>query len=239
MNPPSAAPRADKTVVRPTKASPQGAPPPVVADVTDEVGEPSADLADDPTQNGPGMRPTTGGTSAATGAVTLADVNRAIQRRDGKACRAALAKLADPPPSDFRVASAHATCEMVAGNCEGGKRETRALRIREGSNPDSVEISAELWCTVNDPDPAIRLRRLSKQLAMFTWFECSYYLPAARASGKVVANDRERMQVGSALATIAKCYSDHDDCAMARKVLGEAQGFIPALGVSELNAACR
>lgn len=247
VNPPPPATSEDKTIARPSKVSPQGVPQPAprnapkaVADVTDEGGEPPADDdADDPTKNGPGMRPSTGSAPMATGAVTLKDVNLAIQRRDGKACRAGLAKLADPPPSDFRVASAHATCEMVAGNCDGGKRETRALRIREGSSPDSVEMSAELWCTVNDPDPAIRLRRLSRQLALFTWFECSYYLPAARASAKVVANAQERMQVGSALTTIAKCYSDREDCTTARKVLGEAQVLIPALGVSELNAACR
>jgi hypothetical protein len=128
---------------------------------------------------------------------------------------------------------------MVAGDCEGGKRESRTLAIREGSNPDSVELTSDLYCSVNDPDPVVRLRRLTKQLSLFTWFECSYYLPAARASGKVVANDRDRMAVGSALATIAKCYSDHDDCPTALKILGEAQAFIPKLGISELDAACR
>ncbi len=234
----------DKTVARPAKLAPQASPrtaaPNRVAD-TDALGEPPPPEQDDPTKNGPGMYPSTATQSAApaNGGVTLKDVNRAVSRRDGKACRAALAKLVDPPPSDFRVASAHAVCEMVAGNCEGGKREERALRIREGSNPDSVDMTTDLYCSVNDPDPAIRLRRLSRQLSLFTSFECSFYLPAARASGKVVANDRERMQVGSALATIAKCYSDHGDCPTAHKVLGEAQGFIPALGVSELNAACR
>ena len=204
----------------------------------DDLGVPAPPPEDDPVMNGPGMAPTTPPISA-TSTVTLKDVNRAISRRDGKACRAALAKLTSPPPTDFRVASAHALCEMVAGNCEGGLREERALRVREGSNPDSAEISAELYCPVDVPDPAVRLRRLSRQLSMFSWFECSYYLPAARASGKVVANDREKMQVGSALATIAKCYSDREDCPTARKVLAEAQVFIPALGVSELNAACR
>ena len=202
--------------------------------IPDDLGEPAPPPEDDPVMNGPGMAPT-----ASSGTITLKDVNRAISRHDGKGCRAALAKLASPPPTDFRVASAHALCEMVAGNCEAGVREERALRVREGSNPDSADITADLYCSVNDPDPAVRLRRLSRQLSMFTWFECSYYLPAARASGKAVSNDRERMQVGSALATIAKCYSDREDCPTARKVLTEAQAFIPALGVSELNAACR
>jgi len=208
-----------------------------VADTADPAD--SADDADDPTKNGPGMRPTKGAAAPTNGTVTLGDDNRAVQRRDGKACRAALAKLVTPPPTDFRVASAHAVCEMVAGDCEGGKRESRALAIREGGSPSSVDTTADLYCSVNDPDPAVRLRRLTQQLSLFTWFECSYYLPAARASGKVVANDRERMAVGSALARIAKCYSDHDDCPTGLKVLGEAQAFIPKLGVSELNAACR
>ena len=231
------APRGDTARARSTRPTTTGAATPkVVADV-DDLGEPPPPEEDDPTKNGPGMRPKV--SAPASGTITLKDVSRAIQRRDGKACRAALAKLTDPPPSDFRVASAHAVCEMVAGNCEGGKREERALKVREGSNPDSVEITAELYCSVNDPDPAVRLRRLMRQLSMFSWFECSYYLPAARASGKVVANDRERMQIGSALTTIAKCYSDRGDCTTARSVLGEAQTFIPAVGLSELNAACR
>ncbi len=226
-----------ETSARSTRPSTATEPKPkTVADVED-LGEPPPPEEDDPTKNGPGMRPKISAPASST--ITLKDVSRAIQRRDGKACRAALAKLTDPPPSDFRVASAHAVCEMVAGNCEGGKREERALKLREGSNPDSVEITAELYCSVNDPDPAVRLRRLSRQLSMFSWFECSYYLPAARASGKVVANDRERMQVGSALSTIAKCYSDRGDCPTARSVLVEAQAFIPAVGLSELNAACR
>ncbi|MBL9014892.1 MAG: protein kinase [Myxococcales bacterium] len=224
--------------VRPIAAPASGGPPRTAERSAGDVGVPAPPPEDDPVRNGPGMAPTTPPITAAS-TVTLADVNRAISRRDGKACRAALAKLASPPPTDFRVASAHALCEMVAGNCEGGLREQRALRVREGSNPDSAEISAELYCPVDVADPAVRLRRLSRQLSMFTWFECSYYLPAARASGKVVANDREKLQVGSALATIAKCYSDREDCTTARKVLTEAQAFIPALGVSELNAACR
>ena len=41
------------------------------------------------------------------------------------------------------------------------------------------------------------------------------------------------------VATIATCYSHREDCPTALKILGEAQAFIPALGVSELNAACR
>ncbi|MEO7093767.1 MAG: serine/threonine-protein kinase, partial [Polyangiales bacterium] len=205
-------------------------------DVGNDLGSPPPPEEDDPVRNGPGMRSRNGDPSAP---ITMKDIGRAIQRRDGKACRAGLAKLTTPPPTDFRVASMHATCEMVAGNCEGGKREERALAVREGSSPASVEISAELYCDVNDPDPKIRLTRLMRQLSLFTWFECSYYLPAARASAKVATDKDERRQVGIALATIATCYSHRKDCETARKILGEAQAFIPALGVSELNAACR
>ena len=207
-----------------------------VADADDDLGSPPPPEEDDPVKNGPGMRSRSGDPSAP---ITMKDIGRAIQRRDGKACRAGLAKLTAPPPSDFRVASLHATCEMVAGNCEGGKREERALAVREGSSPASVEISAELYCDVNDPDPKVRLTRLMRQLSMFTRFECSYYLPAARASAKVASDKDERRQVGIALATIATCYSHREDCPTALKILGEAQAFIPALGVSELNAACR
>ena len=207
-----------------------------IAEIGDDLGSPPPSEEDDPVRNGPGMRSRTGDPNAP---VTMKDIGRAIQRRDGKACRAGLSKLTTPPPSDFRVASMHATCEMVAGNCEGGKREARALAVREGSSQASVEISAELYCDVNDPDPKVRLTRLMRQLSMFTWFECSYYLPATRASAKVATDKDERRQVGIALATIATCYSHREDCPTALKLLGEAQAFIPALGVSELDAACR
>ncbi len=226
-------------IVPPDPSGVSGARPPkpkTVADVGDELGSPPPPEEDDPVKNGPGMRSRTGDPNAP---ITMKDIGRAIQRRDGKACRAGLAKLTTPPPSDFRVASLHATCEMVAGNCEGGKREDRALAVREGSSPASVEINAELYCDVNDPDPKVRLTRLTRQLSMFTWFECSYYLPAARASAKVATDKDERRQIGIALATIATCYSHREDCPTALKILGEAQAFIPALGVSELNAACR
>ena len=224
-----------KPGARPAVAT--GSKPATVADVGDDLGTtPPPPEEDDPVRNGPGMRSRSGDPDAP---ITMKDIGRAIQRRDGKACRAGLAKLTTPPPSDFRVASLHATCEMVAGNCEGGKREERSLAVREGSSPASVEISAELYCDVNDPDPKVRLTRLMRQLSMFTWFECSYYLPAARASAKVATDKDERRQVGIALATIATCYSHREDCPTALKILGEAQAFIPALGVSELNAAGR
>ena len=162
----------------------------------------------------------------------------AIKRRDGKACRAALAALTSPPPTDFRVASAHAVCEMLAGNCEGGLREQRALYAREGTPVSSAELSADLYCPPGN-DPEVRLRRISKQISLFRDFDCAYYLPHARAAARDASSDRDRQMVGSVLASIARCYSHRGDCATARKVLAEAQVFIPALALNELNAACR
>ncbi len=184
---------------------------------------------------------TTSAPATAPSGVTLDMVHAAIKRRDGKACRAALAKLTAPPPSDFRVASAHAVCEMVAGNCEGGTREQRALNVREGTPPDSAEIIADLYCPVDgSSDPQVRLRRLAKQIDLFaTSFDCDDYLPHARAAAKVATTDLDRRIVGGVLRDIAFCYSRREDCTTARKILDEAKVFIPGFRLNELTAACR
>jgi|GEM_PF-2660026 len=173
--------------------------------------------------------------------VTLDMVHAAIKRRDGKACRAGLAALTSPPPSDFRVASAHAVCEMIAGNCDGGTREQRALYVREGSPPDSAEIIADLYCPVTaSADPQVRLRRLAKQIDLFaTSFDCDEYLPHARAAAKIVKTDRDKRIVGGVLRDIAFCYSKREDCTTARTILDEAKAFIPGFQTNELTAACR
>jgi hypothetical protein len=232
----------DEAKPTPTSNAARRPPPTRVADVDDDpraptIGGASTNAAGSATAGGA----TTGGATAGgtTGGVTMDDVSRAIQRRDGKACRAALAQLASPPKTDFRVASLHATCEMIAGNCAGGTQEQRALLVREGSPPGAADISADLYCPLTN-DPVIRLRRLQKQISMFeTSLDCDAYLPPLRASARLATTDRDRAIVGSLLATLAKCYSIHGDCATARGVLGEAQVFIPALALNELAAACR
>ncbi|MDX2092789.1 MAG: serine/threonine-protein kinase [Kofleriaceae bacterium] len=175
----------------------------------------------------------------ASSTATLKDVQAAIQRRDGKACRAALAQLTSPPPSDFRVASAHSVCEMVAGNCEGGLRAQRALLAREGSPPDSAEITADLYCPVTN-DPVVRLRRLKQQISMFArTMDCNTYLPHVRASAKVASSDQDKSLVGSLLREVAYCFSVREECKTARTVLAEAQVFNPRLELNELSPACR
>lgn len=163
----------------------------------------------------------------------MKDVSAAIERRDGKACRAALAALTSPPPTDFRVASLHAVCEMVAGNCAGGIQEQRALNVREGSPPDSAQITADLWCPVGND-----LHRLAQQVTMFNR-ECDRYLAPARAIAKTVSSADDKHTIGSILASLATCHSHRGNCDLAKKILGEAQVFIPALALNELNAQCR
>ena len=58
---------------------------------------------------------------------------------------------------------------MVAGNCEGGLREQRALYAREGTPESSADIIAELYCPVGK-HPVVRLRRLSRQISMSSRF---------------------------------------------------------------------
>jgi serine/threonine-protein kinase len=173
-------------------------------------------------------------------AATLDDVSAAIQRRDGKACLSALASLTSPPATDFRVASMHATCEMIAGNCDAGLQEQQALNAREGTPAESAKINVELYCPVTQTsDPSVQLTRMMRQMSMFSNFDCDAYIGPARALAKSVTADKDRHAVGVALAQIATCYSRRDKCDLARSVLGEAQVFIPALATNELAAACR
>ncbi len=187
----------------------------------------------------PAPTPTVNTPPPAPGSVTTDDVQNAIKRHDGKACRAALAALTSPPPTDFRVASLHAVCEMVAGNCDAGTKEQEALYTREGSPPSSAKYIADIYCPITGVAPDVRLRRLSKQMSMFSNFDCDYYLGPTREAAKVAASDSDRRTVGSLLAGIATCYSRRDKCDVAKKVLAEAQVFIPALQTNELTAACR
>ena len=171
-------------------------------------------------------------------APTLDSIGAAVTRFDGKACRAQLAALTSPPATDYRVAHLHALCEMVAGNCAGGTSELEALFRRDGTPPGSAVYSADMYCPLT-ADPATRLRRLGRRIDSFSEFDCDAYLAPARASAAVAATDRDRASVGHALLKIAVCFSHRGQCSTARTVLAEAQGFIPALALNELNAQCR
>ena len=229
----------DRTVPREPPPQRIGPPPPAKA----PGGAPPARGGASPTTMDDTQRlaPAPTGPPIATSGVTLDTVHAAIKRRDGKACRAALASLTTPPPSDFRVASAHAVCEMIAGNCEGGTREQRALYVREGTPPDSAEIIADLYCPLaTTTDPKVRLRRLAKQIDLFaTTFDCDEYLPHARSAAKLVTTDHDKRVVGGVLRDIAFCYSKREDCTTARTILGEAKVFVAGLASNELAAACR
>ncbi len=168
---------------------------------------------------------------------TLADVNEAVKRRDGKKCRALLAAVPDAPTS-YPYLSAKAVCEMIAGNCEGGIKIQKELYKRDGTPEESANIVANIWCPPGD-DPAVRLKRISTQMSMFSKFDCAYYLKHTRKAVADATTDRDKHTVGVLLAQIATCFSHKGDCDQAKSVLTEAQVFIPKLGLSELNAQCR
>ena len=170
-------------------------------------------------------------------AVTLDDISAAIRRHDGKACRAGLAALQTPPPSDFRVANAHAVCSMVAGDCTGGMRELEAVYTRDGTPLTAVPVVADQYCPPGN-DPKTRLRRLVAQTNQYR-FDCDEYLAPARAAAQVASGDLEQRVVATVLVAIAKCYSVRGQCDQARAILGEAQVFVPAFALNELSARCR
>jgi hypothetical protein len=169
-------------------------------------------------------------------ATTFDDVDAAIKRHDGPACRAALRALV-APPNDIRVPYAHALCAMVAGDCAGGIREVKAVLAREGTPEAAADVIADEYCPPgNDPDT--RLRRLVKQTQHFK-YECAMYVAPARAASAAAQTDNDRRAAGSVLDQIAKCFSFRGQCDEARALLGEAQVMIPGLALNELAAACR
>jgi serine/threonine-protein kinase len=176
-------------------------------------------------------------TTKPTKPATLAEVNEAVKRRDGKKCRALLAAVPDAPTS-YPYLSAKAVCEMLAGNCEGGIKIQKELYKRDGTPEESANIVANIWCPPGD-DPAVRLKRISTQMSMFSKFDCAYYLKHTRKAVADATTDGDKHTVGVLLAQIATCFSHKGDCDQARSVLAEAQVFIPKLGLSELNAKCR
>ncbi len=171
---------------------------------------------------------------------TLKDVTAAIDHHDGKRCRAALARLSDPPPTSERYRSLHAICEMIAGNCAGGTAEQRVIDAKHHMGPESTAVTANLYCPP-DSDPALKLKRLGMQISTRTHFDCTYYYKLTHTAGASASSEQDRRTIGSLLASIAKCYSTTDppDCARARTVLAEAQTYIPALDEYELGMGCR
>ena len=225
------------TVARPPTPTPD-APPDGAGSATVTAVSPRTSPGGGATASPTGTSPTgTSPTGTSPTGTTLADVSAAIQRYDGKGCRAALAALSAPAANDIRVEQSAAICTMVAGDCEGGMRELAAAYAREGSSDKAVPFMADEYCPLTN-DPETRLRRLGKRVNRFK-FECSAYVTPARAAAKVAESERDRRMVGSILAEIARCFSRRGQCDEARDLLGEAQVFIPALQLDELAAQCR
>ncbi len=178
------------------------------------------------------------GAAPTSSSVGLQEITAMINRRDGKACRAALASLSSPPPTDYRVGTLRAVCEMVAGNCAGGTDMQRELYRRDGTPESSAEIIADMYCEIGN-DPATRLRRLNSQLGMSLPNDCDRFVSATREVGAAARTDEERRVAGAFLNELARCYSVRGDCARARSMLDEARVFVPGLELNELSARCR
>jgi hypothetical protein len=157
-----------------------------------------------------------------------------VKRHDGKGCRSALASIGTP--SDRRARYAHAVCEMVAGNCDGGTRLYVDALAKDGLPGQGASVIADEYCAPGD-EPKTRLRRLVAQTTR-GWFVCEAYVAPARAAGRAAA-EGDRIVVGTILANIAKCMSEENRCDAARAMLDEAKAFIPGIGTSELTSACR
>jgi serine/threonine protein kinase len=186
----------------------------------------------------PAPAPPIGDPDPAGGSPSMGDINAAIQRRDAHACAAATANAQAAMPNDVRVATAHALCRMIGGDCDGGTRELEAVYARQGTPASSATFIADDYCPLTN-DPITRRRRLFAQTSHFTRFECSAYVAPARTVAREATSEIEKRQAATVLVSIAKCFSVRGQCDDARELLGEAQQLVPALGTSELAAQCR
>ncbi len=194
-----------------------------------------------PTVVTPPIVPGTGGAPSSAG--DLEAVERAIHRRDGKACNAALATvdLAALAAREHRRAQIdRAHCDMVAGDCDKGTAQLTTLY--SGSNISNVvTFDAELWCTVDVADPAVRLRRMERQAEyLIDPSACDHYVKAARAIAADAHDQRSKLTAASLLVSVAKCMSQAEHCDQAHTLLHEAGALIPGVdNPSELTSACQ
>ncbi|HEY4243859.1 MAG TPA: protein kinase [Kofleriaceae bacterium] len=185
-----------------------------------------------------GTEPSTvGGAPKKLTAASFSPMERAISRRDAKACLAEWTRLG-APPSSIRARYGHATCLMLAGKCDEGTKEYGATMIADGSPDTAAPKIADMYCPPGtDEDTA--LRRLSTQMEMFIHFDCATYLGQSRIAAEHAVSDDQKRLAAWVLTNVAKCYSARADCDMANKVLGEAQVFNAKIRNDELTMDCR
>ncbi|MEO8706346.1 MAG: hypothetical protein ABI867_40325 [Kofleriaceae bacterium] len=184
--------------------------------------------------------PTAPVASPADSTSALALVAAAVDRHDGKACRAAVTRLpttfADPTEED-RVVSARAICEMTAGNCDGG---LRAFVDRFPLPAAGAQVLADQYCPPGS-DPVVRLRRLYLQTTRQRpdQLACAYYAPLARAARQSATADADKRTLATVFTAVARCLASHGQCEEARGIAGEANTLDPRLDATAELGRCR
>jgi hypothetical protein len=146
----------------------------------------------------------------------LASARRAMQKRDGMNCLAAVNAL----PVNVPVMIGHniefhrAQCEMLRGECERGIKRMNEAQDGMGV-PPSGEMAAIGMCPISGPYE-VRLKRLMVQsYAATTAGLCKPYIKHARTLAGEATAANEKIMIAGVLRHLAKCVGNAGDCAEA------------------------
>ncbi len=177
---------------------------------------------------GPGSsagHPTAGSASGATSLPAsrqeqideaLAAARRAILKRDGRGCFAAIANLPTTVPAmtERNIAFHRAQCEMLTGDCDRGIQHANAAMDGMGSPPNGAGIALSL-CPITGPYE-VRLQRLVAQAhQQSSPAACRGYVTHAKTLAGEATAATDKAQIGGVLRSLATCIGTGGDCAEA------------------------
>ena len=146
----------------------------------------------------------------------LAAARRAILKRDGMTCLAAVNALPTnvPPMVAYNIDLHRGQCEMLRGDCEKGIKRVDTAMEGMGSPPNGEAI-ALANCPVTGPYE-VRFKRLVAQAhTAKTPALCRTYVqPAKTLAGEATAAN-EKVTIGGVLRQLGRCIGDGGDCAEA------------------------
>jgi hypothetical protein len=157
-----------------------------------------------------------------------ADIQKALQQRDTRACKQLVAGL----PADihqsmrFAVETLAAYCEMMAGNCAGGSARLDRAQVAQGLAAQGTML-ADQFCPVEGPLET-RVARLRAQIGAYAtgaaiapaWCD-ALLLPAKKAAAEATSGPH-RAILGWGLQQLARCIGGTGRCDDARALWSTA-----------------
>jgi serine/threonine protein kinase len=140
-------------------------------------------------------------------------VRKALLRRDGVACIAALDRMPGNLPAATKMSfeMQRGQCEMLRGDCERGIKRVDAALEAQGY-PTNGKALAVGYCPIEGPIDQ-RVERLATQAyGVTTPALCKRLAGPAKSVANDVTDARQKAQVGIALRILGRCV---DDCAEA------------------------